>query len=57
MGYISHFFSPMRNASAKGIEVKAASNNNLPSQTDDVIVNPINPENLDSNLYFQDVHP
>jgi hypothetical protein len=38
----------MRYASAKGIEMKAASNNNLPSQTDAVIVNPINPVNPDS---------
>jgi hypothetical protein len=44
MGSILHFFSPMRNASAKGIEMKAPSNNNLPSQTDDVIVNPRNPD-------------
>ena len=37
------------NASAKGFEMKEAHNNYLPTQTDDVIVNPINPENPDSN--------
>jgi len=39
----------MRYASAKGLEMKAAFNNNLLNQTNDVIVNPINPENPDSN--------
>ena len=39
----------MRYASAKSLEMKAAFNNNLPHQTGDVIVNPINPENPDSN--------
>jgi hypothetical protein len=39
----------MRNASAKGQEMKAPFNNNLPTQTNDVMVNPINPENPDSN--------
>jgi hypothetical protein len=34
----------MRYASAKGIEVKAASNNNLSTQTNDVLYNPINPD-------------
>ena len=29
--------------------MKAPFNNNLPTQTNDVIVNPINPENPDSN--------
>jgi hypothetical protein len=48
MGYILHFFSPMRYASAKSIEVKEASHNNLPTPTDDVIVNPKNPVNPDS---------
>ena len=47
MGSILHFFSSMRYASAKS-KMKAASNNNLPSQTDDVIVNPKNPVNPDS---------
>jgi hypothetical protein len=32
----------------KDLEMKVASNNNLPSQTDDVIVNPRNPVNPDS---------
>ena len=39
---------PMRNASAKNLEMKAASNNNLPPQTGDVIINPENPVNPDS---------
>jgi hypothetical protein len=38
----------MRYASAKRLEMKAPFNN-LPHQTGDVIVNPINPENPDSN--------
>jgi hypothetical protein len=40
----------VRNASAKSHEMKVASNNNLPTQTDDVPYNPINPENPDSKL-------
>ena len=46
------FFSPMRNASAKDLEMKTPFNNNLPTQTNDVIVNPINPENPDSNNWL-----
>jgi hypothetical protein len=42
----------MRNASAKGFEKKAPTNNNLPTQTNDVIVNPKNPENPDSNQWL-----
>ncbi len=38
----------MRNASAKSLAMKAPSNNNLPSQTNDVIFNPQNPVNPDS---------
>jgi hypothetical protein len=38
----------MRNASAKGLALKAACNNNLPTQTNDVMVNPHNPVNPDS---------
>ncbi|MFN6022030.1 MAG: hypothetical protein ACK49F_16750, partial [Bacteroidota bacterium] len=38
----------MRNASARGFEMKAPFNNNLPTQTNDVIINPGNPENPDS---------
>ncbi len=38
----------MRNASAKGFEKKAPTNNNLPNQTEDVTVNPRNPVNTDS---------
>jgi hypothetical protein len=37
----------MRNASAKGLEMKTPSNNNLPTPTNDVIVNLRNPENPD----------
>jgi hypothetical protein len=48
MGSILPFFSPMRYASARGFEMKAPSNNNLPTPTDDVIVNPRNPVNPDS---------
>jgi hypothetical protein len=39
----------MRNASAKSLAMKATFNNNLPTQTNDVMVNPKNPENPDSN--------
>ena len=42
------FFSPMRNASPKRPEMKAPFNNNLPTQTGDVIINPGNPVNPDS---------
>ncbi len=38
----------MRNASARGLEMKAPFNNNLNPQTGDIMVNPINPENPDS---------
>ena len=40
----------MRNASAKSLAMKAVYNNNLPTQTGDVIINPENPENPDSKL-------
>ena len=40
----------MRYASARGFEIKAPFNNNLPPQTGDLIVNPINPVNPDSKL-------
>ena len=36
------------NASAKSLEMKKLSNNNLSTQTNDVIVNPRNPVNPDS---------
>jgi hypothetical protein len=39
----------MRNASAKRRELKAPYNNNLPTPTNDVIVNPENPVNPDSD--------
>jgi hypothetical protein len=32
--------------------MKAPFNNNLPNQTNDVMVNPINPENPDSNHWL-----
>ena len=53
--YLVLFFSPMRNASAGCFEMKAPINNNLPNQTNDVI---INPENPDSNqwLLFRNFH-
>ena len=38
----------MRNASARGFEMKAPFNNNLPMSSNDVIVNPVNPVNPDS---------
>ena len=41
----------MRYASAKSLAMKAVyNNNNLPTQTGDVIINPENPENPDSKL-------
>ncbi len=40
----------MRYASAKSLAMKTVYNNNLPSQTGDVIINPENPENPDSKL-------
>ena len=46
--YFIPFFSPLRNASARGFEMKVLFNNNLPNQAGDVIVNPINPVNPDS---------
>ena len=46
--YFIPFFSPLRNASAKDLTMKATFNNNLPTQTNDVIVNPVNPVNPDS---------
>ena len=42
------FFSPMRNASARGRLIKATLNNNLSTQTKDDKVNPRNPGNPDS---------
>jgi hypothetical protein len=50
--YFIPFFSPMRNASAGCFEMKAPFNGNLPTQTGDVIVNPINPEKPDSNQWL-----
>jgi hypothetical protein len=42
--YFIPFFSQLRNASAKDLTMKAPFNNNLPTQTNDVIVNPENPD-------------
>jgi hypothetical protein len=45
------FFNAFRrcvDASAKSIELEAPSSNNLPTQTNDVMGNPINPVNPDS---------
>jgi hypothetical protein len=36
-------------ASAEGFEMKEAPNNNLPIRTNDVVANPRNPVNPDSN--------
>ncbi len=41
----------MRYASAKSLEMEAPFNNNLPTQTGDVIINPINPVNPDSKRH------
>ena len=42
----------MRYASTSGFEKKAPINNNLYAQTNDVMVNPMNPENPDSKLVY-----
>jgi hypothetical protein len=47
------FFAAAIIASAKSQETKAPFNNNLPSQTKGVMVNPRNPENPDSNNWLQ----
>jgi hypothetical protein len=46
--YFSPFFSPLRKASAKGLSKQTTYNNNLPTQTNEVIFNPGNPVNPDS---------
>jgi len=48
--YFIPFFSPMCYTSAKGLIMKVPYNNNLPTQTNDVMVNPENPENPDSKI-------
>jgi hypothetical protein len=40
----------MCNTSARGLAMKAVFNNNLPNQSNDVMVNPQNPVNPDSNI-------
>jgi hypothetical protein len=46
------FSSPMRYASARGLEIKSQYNNNLPKLPNDVMVNPRNPENPVSNNWL-----
>jgi hypothetical protein len=50
--YFILFFLPMRNASARCFEMKAPFNNNLPLQTGDIMFNPKNPVNPDSNQWL-----
>ena len=50
--YFLSSLSPLRTAAARGFEMKEPFNNNLPTQTNDVIVNPINPVNPDSNNWL-----
>ena len=47
--YFISFSSPMRYASVRGLAKQTTCNNKLPTQTNDVMVNPRNPENPDSN--------
>ena len=51
------FFSPMRNASARGRLIKATLNYNLPTQTGDVIINPENPDSNNWLLRTQSANP
>jgi hypothetical protein len=51
--YFLSSLSPLRYAAARGFEMKEPFNNNLPNQTNDVMVNPRNPENPDSNNWLQ----
>jgi hypothetical protein len=51
--YFLSSLSPLRYAAARGFEMKAPFNNNLPPQTNDVMVNPQNPVNPDSNNWLQ----
>ncbi|MDP4579821.1 MAG: hypothetical protein NWT07_03900 [Saprospiraceae bacterium] len=41
----------MRDAAAESLEMDAPFNNNLPTPFSDVMVNPENPENPDSNQW------
>jgi len=50
--YFTPFFSPLLYASAKGLALKALFNNNLLNQANDVMVNPENPVNPDSNNWL-----
>ena len=49
--YFSPFFSPLRYASAKRLEMDTPFNNNPPMPSSDVMVNPVNPENPDSKPF------
>ena len=51
--YSLFIFSPIRYAAAGGREIKALFNSNLPTLTEDVIVNPRNPVNPDSKPIFE----
>jgi hypothetical protein len=51
LGFL-HRFSPMCYTSARGREMKALFNNNLLNQANDVMVNPRNPVNPDSNNWL-----
>jgi hypothetical protein len=42
----------MRNASARGLVMKAPFNDKIPTQTNNVMFNPGNPENPDSNNWL-----
>jgi len=50
-GLLFIIFLPMRNASAKDLEMKTPFNNNLHTQIGDVIINPGNPVNPDSKCH------
>jgi hypothetical protein len=49
--YFSPFFSPLRYASAKRLEMKALFKNKLLTPSNDVMVNPQNPVNPDSKPF------
>jgi hypothetical protein len=50
--YFLSSLSPLRYAAARGFEMKAPFNNNHSLQTNDVMVNPQNPVNPDSNNWL-----
>jgi len=49
--YFLPFFSPLRYAAAKSLEMDTPFNNNPPMPSNDVIVNPQNPVNPDSKPF------